>query len=75
MELLILMRSLNCLKLTEEPFTIGFRKSKYLYVKINRKLIRFRPQDIQDFIQNHFVKATDVDEVVDEILSTIKSEV
>lgn len=41
------------------------------YIRINKKVIRFRPVDVDEFIQRHFVKASDVDEIVDEILSKI----
>lgn len=41
------------------------------HVRINRKVVRFRPIDVEEFIQRHFVRASDVDEVVDEILSKL----
>lgn len=34
-------------------------------------VLRFRPADIEEFIQKHIVRVSDVDEVVDEILSKI----
>lgn len=41
------------------------------YIRINRKVVRFRPVDIEEFLQKHTVKTSDVDEVVDEILAKL----
>ncbi|MCX8167335.1 MAG: helix-turn-helix domain-containing protein [Candidatus Micrarchaeota archaeon] len=41
------------------------------YVRINKKVVRFRYSDIEDFINKHLVKPSDVEEVVDEILSKL----
>jgi len=41
------------------------------HIRINHKVVRFRPEDIEEFIQKHTVRASDVDEVVDEILGKL----
>lgn len=41
------------------------------YVRINKKTVRFRAKDLDEFIKKHLVKNQEIDEFVDEILSRI----
>lgn len=71
MELLTPEEVAKMLKVNRRTIYHWIEKGQIPYIRFNSKTIRFRPIDIQEFIQNHFVKASDVDEVVDEILATL----
>lgn len=58
-------------KIDKRTVYYWIEKKAIPYIKINRKVIRFRPVDVEEFIQRHFVRPSDVDEVVDEILSKL----
>jgi excisionase family DNA binding protein len=73
MELLTPDEVAKLLKVNKRTIYSWVEKKQIPYIKINKKLIRFRPVDIQEFIQNHYVNRSDTDTVVDEILSKINS--
>ncbi len=73
MELLTPDEVAKLLKVNKRTIYSWVEKKQISYIKINKKLIRFRPVDIQEFIQNHYVNRSDTDTVVDEILSKINS--
>ncbi len=73
MELLTPDEVAKLLKVNKRTIYSWVERKQISYIKINKKLIRFRPVDIQEFIQNHYVNRSDTDTVVDEILSKINS--
>ncbi len=73
MELLTPDEVAKLLKVNKRTIYSWVERKQISYIKINKKLIRFRPIDIQEFIQNHYVNRSDTDTVVDEILSKINS--
>lgn len=71
MELLTPEEVAKILKVDKRTIYYWIDRKLINYIRINRKVVRFRPMDVEEFIQKHFVKASDVDEIVDEILSKI----
>lgn len=71
MELLTPEEVAKILKVDKRTIYYWIERKTLPHVRINRKVIRFRPVDIEEFIQKHLIKASDVDEIVDEILSKI----
>lgn len=59
------------LKVDKRTIYYWIEKGTIPYVRINKKVVRFRPIDVEEFIQKHLVKTSDIDEAVNEILSKI----
>lgn len=59
------------LKVNKRTVYYWIERGLISYVKINRKTIRFRYLDVEDFINKHLVKPSDVDKVVNKILSKL----
>lgn len=59
------------LKVNKRTVYYWIEKRAIPYIKFNRKVVRFRPSDIEEFLAKHTVKVSDVDKVVDEILSKL----
>lgn len=73
MELLTPDEVSKLFKVNKRTLYYWIEKRKINHVKLNNKLIRFRPVDIQEFIEKNLVTSAGVDEVVDEIFSKITS--
>ena len=61
----------SILKVNKRTIYFWVEKNMINHIKINKKIIRFRHQDIEEFLNSHTVKATDVDKIVDEIVSKL----
>jgi len=59
------------LKVDKRTIYYWIERKMINYIKVNKKVVRFRPSDVDEFLRKHTIKATDVDEVVDEILSKL----
>lgn len=59
------------LKINKRTVYYWIEKRLINYIRINHKVVRFRHTDIEEFIQKHTVRASDVDEVVDEIFAKL----
>jgi len=71
MELLTPEEVSKLLKVDKRTLYYWIDRKLINYIRINKKVVRFRPIDVEEFIQKHLVKASDVDEVVNEILSKL----
>jgi len=61
------------LKVDKRTIYYWIERKAINYIRINKKVVRFRPTDVEEFLRKHTIKATDIDEVVDEILSKLNS--
>jgi len=71
MELLTIEEVAKILKVNKRTLYYWIERGMIDYIKINRKTIRFRPKDIEEFLNSHTIKSTDIDKIVDEIVSKI----
>jgi excisionase family DNA binding protein len=71
MELLTPQEVAKLLKVSKRTVYYWLENNMINHIKINKKTIRFRPQDIEEFLNTHLIKATDIDKVVDEIVSKL----
>jgi|YNPMSStandDraft_2_1061718.scaffolds.fasta_scaffold20235_2 excisionase family DNA binding protein len=71
MELLTPQEVAKILKVSKRTVYYWIENSMITHIKVNKKTIRFRPQDIEEFLNTHLIKATDIDKVVDEIVSKL----
>ncbi|MEN2994234.1 MAG: helix-turn-helix domain-containing protein [Thermodesulfovibrio sp.] len=59
------------LKVDKRTIYYWIERKLITYIRINKKVVRFKYSDIEDFINKHLVKSSDVDKVVDEIISKL----
>lgn len=59
------------LKINKRTVYYWIEKRLINYIRINHKVVRFRLTDVEELIQKHTVRASDVDEVVDEIFAKL----
>ncbi|MEJ5226854.1 helix-turn-helix domain-containing protein [Thermodesulfovibrio sp.] len=71
MELLTPEEVSKLLKVNKRTIYYWIDRKMINHIRVNKKVVRFRPIDVEEFIQKHLVKASDVDEVVNEILSKL----
>jgi len=75
MELLTTDDVARMLKVNKRTIYYWVERKKIPHIKINNKLIRFRPVDIQEFIEKNLVNPDGVDETVDEVVDEILSKI
>lgn len=72
-ELLTPQEVARLLKVDKRTIYYWIGRGLITYVRVNKKVVRFRLQDVEFFLQKYLVKAPDVDEVVNEIVSKLSS--
>jgi len=71
MELITPEELAKILKVSKRTVYYWLEKNMIPYIRINKKTVRFRPEDIEKFLHSHTIKTTDIDKVVDEIVSKL----
>jgi len=71
MELLTPQEVAKVLKVSKRTVYYWLENNMIPHIRINKKTVRFRPEDIEEFLRSHTIKATDIDKVVDEIVSKL----
>jgi len=74
MELLTPQEVMQILKITKRTLYYYVQTGVLPYVRLQRNL-RFRRQDIEEFIQSRLTRNTEVDEKVESIIASIKSKI
>ncbi len=59
------------LKVDRRTVYYWIEQKKINHIRINRKVIRFRLYDVEEFLQKHVVQADNTDSIVDEIMARI----
>jgi|GEM_PF-4824812 excisionase family DNA binding protein len=74
MELLTPQEVIQILKIKKRTLYYYVQKGVLPYVRLQRNL-RFRRQDIEEFIQSRLTRNAEVDEKVESIIASIKSKI